>query len=64
MWKLEDLFAKFNKKCEKLEILDISAKSKKKEVYLKNCENTKNEKRGSFNDKKKRYNFANKYVVF
>ena len=35
IWKLEDLFVKFNKKCEKLEIVDISAKNWKKEVYLK-----------------------------
>ena len=45
MWKFEDLFAKFNKKCEKLETVDIFAKKLKKwSLFEKMDENTKNEK--------------------
>ena len=45
MWKLEDLFAKFNKRCEKLETVDKFAKIEKNKVYLKNwSKHKKNEK--------------------
>ena len=45
MWKLEDLFVKFNKKCEKLETADIFAKNLKKwGLFEKIGESTKNEK--------------------